>query len=833
MNDLKTILIVEDDDNHYVLMERAFEDYTDQFYVIRADRLASAVEIIINQSIDLILLDLKLPDGFGLDLFKRDDLHIDKPFIMMTGYGSQELVVEVLKSGAIDYIVKSPQSFTDMPRIVERAFREWDLILKSKKAEADLIESEAKYRTLIEHLPVGVYRIDIEGRILHANKSFVEILELPEDTNLNKINIDDFFYDGCIYDRIISKLEKEDKAVALEEKMITAADRMIWVKNTYNLIKPDDKLQYIDGIIENITTQKHTEQALTNSELKYRRVFETLIDVYFEMRIDGEIIEVSPSISSISGKERNDFLGKTIADLFFNREDANNFIDLLLQKGKIPDYEAKLIIKNEDEPIDCSISAIVVTDDYSGFLKITGLIRNISERKNSDVYQTTLFQIANAANISSSSGELFQRIGELLTGIIRTNSIYIALISNSDDRITYPYSKNIDTYNQDINAVYSLTEYVLKTGNPILWDSSLINKKIANKDILRFIYPPKDILAVPLKNPSRNIGVICMLNFQSKICFTENDLSIILFASNQIALSIERKLKEEQYRTLNAELEQKVKERTNELNNAYNELKTENIKRKEAAYSLEKAKMELEIALQNEKELSDIKSRFITMISHEYRTPLTVVLSSTELIRLSIQQQKYFNVDKYLEKIENSVNNMNLLLNKVLHIDSEEDMNVNLNYSVLDLKKFSDDIIEELYCADKFDNEIVKSYNNKDIIVISDPNLLKHVITNILSNAIKYSPEKSEIEYKINTDTTRIILSISDQGIGIPDDELKNIFEPFYRCKNVGSIAGTGLGLSIVKRFVNLLKGEIKVKSYLNAGSTFQIEIPIQPIEIE
>lgn len=832
MNSIKRILIVEDEDGHFILMERAFEAYVDSFSIVRAVGISEALSIIISQSIDLILLDLKLPDGNGLDLFKQNDFKIDKPFIIMTGYGSQELVVEVLKSGALDYVVKSPESFIEMPHIVERAFREWELIQKSKKTENELIESEAKYRTLIEHLPVGVYRINIEGNILHANRSFADILEIPEYGKLNKLNIDDFYFEGCVYDRIVSRLDKDHKAVSIEEKMITAADNTIWVKNTYNLIKNDNKLQYIDGIIENITHHKITEQALLNSELKYRRVFETIIDVYFEMRIDGEIIEISPSITSISGKERKEYIGKPLSSLFANSNDANNFIDLLLQKGKIPDYEAKLLIKSTGEPIDCSISSIVVTDDYSGFLKITGLIRDISERKNSELYQTTLFQIANAANISSNSSELFKRISELLTAIIHTNCMYIALIDPRDGSTSYPYFKHFDSYNQDIEAVHSLTEYILKTGNPILWNTQIINKKIANKDIAKFIYPPKDILAVPLKNPKESIGVICMLNFQSKNFFTENDLNIILFASNQIALSIERKLKEEQYQRLNAELEQKVLERTNELKNAYNDLKIENAKRKEAAYSLEKAKMELEIALQNEKELSEIKTRFITMISHEYRTPLTVVLSSTELIRLSVEQQKFYAIDKYLVKIETSVNNMNLLLNKVLHIDSEQDMNISVNYSVLDLKKFSDDLFDELYSIEKYDNNILKHYHSDDLIIISDSGLLKNVIYNIIANAIKYSPEKSEIEYSITRESAKVIISIADQGIGIPEEEIEQIFEPFYRCKNVGSINGPGLGLSIVKRFINLLKGQITVKSYLNAGSTFNIEIPVQPIEM-
>ncbi len=826
-NTKKIILIVEDEINHFTLMERAFEPYCDFFSIIRAESLQSAKHILANNTVDLILLDLKLPDGYGLDLLKQDDFTINAPFIIMTGYGSQELVVEVLKCGALDYLVKNSDTIAELPHTVERALSKWELIEKDKKTSRELRESEKKYRSLVDNLPVGIFRSTIEGNIIHSNKALAEILEFENEEHLHGKSIREFYVDGDNTVDFYSRFDNS-KAFTSEEKWITSKNKNIWVKSTCNLIETDNGIEYIDGIIENITAHKATEAVLVISELKYRRVFENIIDVYFETRIDGEILEISPSITAISNKDRLEYIGTSLIELFHDSSEGNNYIDLLLQKGKLSDYEAKLNIDDGKESADYSISSAIITDDFNGFLKIVGSIRDISERKHNETFQNTMFQIANAANISRNTTELFERISELLNNIIFTNNLFISLIDSKDNRITYPFFKNIDSVNQDMPAIHSLTEYILKTGNPILWNSKLINKKINEQKIQKFLNPPSEILAVPLKNSKECIGVICMMNFRGFDSFSENDLNIILFASNQIALSIERKLKEEQFQKLNIQLEQKVIERTAELKNAYNELKRENVRRKEAASELEKAKLELEIALENEKVLSEIKTRFISMISHEYRTPLTVVLSSTELVRMSIDNGNLDKVDKYLDKIENSVNTMNKLLENVLHIGKEQENLTNVNKSELDIIKIADTLIEEINNQNNNSFVIIKDYSFTSYILNTDPSILKAILTNILNNALKYSPEMSEIEFSINCDNNHILISISDQGIGIAEDEINSVFDPFFRCRNVGSIAGTGLGLTIAKKFVNSLNGKIFVKSHIGVGSTFIVELPIK-----
>jgi PAS domain S-box-containing protein len=244
--------------------------------------------------------------------------------------------------------------------------------------------------------------------------------------------------------------------------------------------------------------------------------------------------------------------------------------------------------------------------------------------------------------------------------------------------------------------------------------------------------------------------------------------------------------------------------------------------------SLQKA-AELEVfnTLQKEKELSELKSRFISMASHEFRTPLSAILSSAILIE-KLNDPGYENrrLD-YVEKIRSNIQNLVVILNDFLSLGKLEEGKVTVQASLFDLIDFIKSILEEVEGIKKDGQQLVFQHQETTINVFLDAKLMRHVVFNLLSNAIKYSKENQVITVKVASTKQHVIFEVIDLGIGIPQEGQSNMFQRFYRAENTTNIQGTGLGLNIVKQYAELMGGNITFKSELNKGSTFCVELPL------
>ncbi|MCI5059134.1 MAG: HAMP domain-containing histidine kinase, partial [Flavobacteriales bacterium] len=221
-----------------------------------------------------------------------------------------------------------------------------------------------------------------------------------------------------------------------------------------------------------------------------------------------------------------------------------------------------------------------------------------------------------------------------------------------------------------------------------------------------------------------------------------------------------------------------------------------------------------------------LKSRFVSMASHEFRTPLSTILSSSTLAlkyKLSDQIDKR---EKHLNRIQSSVKNLTSILNDFLSLSRLEEGRIQLNIADVNIEELVKDLIDELQELRKEGQSFDFKCRIKNKIVRSDENVMRNVFNNLISNAIKYSPENSLIKINCEDENGDYLISVSDQGIGIPEDEQMHLFDRFFRAQNVTNIQGTGLGLNIVKRYVNLLKGEISFTSKENEGTTFYIKLP-------
>jgi PAS domain S-box-containing protein len=279
------------------------------------------------------------------------------------------------------------------------------------------------------------------------------------------------------------------------------------------------------------------------------------------------------------------------------------------------------------------------------------------------------------------------------------------------------------------------------------------------------------------------------------------------------------KKSEEQLIVYAAELEKKVEMRTEALNNSIIRLEEEVIERK-------KAEEEVRKSLEKERELNELKSKFVSIASHEFRTPLSTVLTSASLIQQYKEKMEYDKQDKHIHRIKSSVNHLTHILNDFLSLGKLEEGRITVNKESIDVETFLSEIIEEVGSFLKEGQTVTIQCQPEVKEITSDVRILRNIMFNLISNASKYSDVTSSIHVDCDVKKGKMNFSIKDEGIGIPKEDQRHLFERFYRASNAGNIQGTGLGLNIVKRYVELLDGEISFKSEHGKGSTFLITIP-------
>jgi PAS domain S-box-containing protein len=265
-------------------------------------------------------------------------------------------------------------------------------------------------------------------------------------------------------------------------------------------------------------------------------------------------------------------------------------------------------------------------------------------------------------------------------------------------------------------------------------------------------------------------------------------------------------------RKLNAELEAKVEERTVIL--------------KEALQKLEESQTELSEALEKEKLLGEIKNRFLSMASHEFRTPLSTVLSSASLLSKYTKEEEQDKRNRHIEKIKNSVKHLNDILEDFLSLGKLDEGKVQSNQAEFNIAELIEETTDEMKGLVKQGQEINYTHQGGKNI-ITDKKLLKYILINLISNAIKFSDEGTSIEIQSERRDENVIVSVADHGIGISKEDQAHLFSSFFRGANATNIQGTGLGLHIVQRYLELLGGEVHLQSELNKGTTVTFAIPV------
>lgn len=447
----------------------------------------------------------------------------------------------------------------------------------------------------------------------------------------------------------------------------------------------------------------------------------------------------------------------------------------IVVREKIIVHNADYIIEQPDgSKHNVLISAVPTFDDSGEFTGTIATLQDVTDQKANEAREAVLVSI-----IESSEDAI---ISKSLDGIILSWNRAAAIMFGYLERevIGRPVSLILPDEKRDEDAL-------------------IINRIKAGEKIQHYetYRKRKDGTLVPL---SLTVSPIL-------------DSKGVVIGASKIARDITRQMAaEDQLKLYAAHLEDLVEERAHSL--------IETIK------TLEKTQVDLDEALTNEKQLGQLKSRFVSMASHEFRTPLSAIKLSGSLIEKYAGLSDMVNVSKHVSRIKSAVSNLTNILNDFLSLEKLESGKVTINPEEFDLFKFSEEIRDEMQMVARQGQQIVYQHTGTTSNVILDANLLHNCMINLLSNAIKYSPDDSLIELDTEVTDSEYIIMVKDHGIGIPEEDQKHLFEAFFRATNTGVIQGTGLGLNIVSRNASLMNGQITFDSHPGEGTCFILKFP-------
>jgi PAS domain S-box-containing protein len=786
-----------------------------------------------------------------------------------------------------------------------------DQISEREKTEKALRESEENYRSLINQLPVGIYRTTLDGRFLQANPTLASILGYETVEELLTRNPEEFYENSALRSELFYA-NKHNGEVFKEEIKVRRKDGVsIWINDYAKVIIEDSGSVIIDGIIEEITEQKIAQNQLKESESKFRKLFENLTDIYISFNAEGFITNISPSLERMCGLEIRKYLYRHISTLLSDDPENRLFLKNYAKTLYITNFT--IIIKNslgQKRSFSLNLQPALANDGRR--FAYEGIARDITSELTHSNITKTLYDISRATNTCESLYDLFEHIHKSLGNIIDATNFFIAVADYEENLIRFPYlvdemDEPIENIPMDAPDLY--TAKVINSGMPLLRRfEDIASTVIKDKDDVTGTYS-QIWLGVPLKVKEKVIGAMVVQSYRDPNQYSEKDIDLLQSVSDQIALAIDRK---------NSQIE--IDNQLNFIENLletipnpvfYKDLKTKTYSRCNKAFSehlgvnsadilgktaydffpFEKARkyeqMDEEIincrtqiyedvlekdgrdpvyvnlyrscfyensevagivgvihditeqkiaqakifeALEKEKELNELKSNFISMVSHEYRTPLQSIMLSTELLRDYSDRLNEESRLKQFDRIKNSITHLNDMLDDILLLNKSERGKLNYTPTRLDAFKMTQSLVKEMQfiAKDKCAIEFVEKSESR--LVFLDEKLTHLALSNLISNAIKYSPNGGVITVGLNINDSVAEFSVKDGGIGIPKVDQGKLFTPFFRCSNVGAISGTGLGLSLVRDAVKLQGGDISFTSNEGEGSTFFLSIPIAKV---
>lgn len=531
--------------------------------------------------------------------------------------------------------------------------------------------------------------------------------------------------------------------------------------------------------------------------LKLEAIIKSASDGIIIINHRGLIELINDAACTLFKYDASHLIGKNISMLMENQHASqhNQYLKNYFNTGikKIIGIGREVEGKKKDGtifPVRLSISEAKLHDR----VVFTGIIHDLTEEK----------KAAEALRLEKEKAQMYFDLANTITVVLNSSGAIQLVNKKGTEILGYTEKELIGKYWWDLFA-YGAKEkdsFQQVFTNSYHSEFDYLENELFSKSGQSIVVSWRN---APLLNKSQDlIGLIC-----SGVDITQQR-------------KIENKIKE-----LNSELEGRVNQRTEELADAVNQLLNMNKQLQHEIKERKIAENNLKKAFKKEKDLNALKSRFVSMASHEFRTPLSTILSSADLIEAYHKVEQKEKRDKHINRIKSSVTNLTSILNDFLSLSKLEEGQTTIKVSEIKIDDFITQVLDEIKNLLKSGQQIIFNQDNLiNPIFYTDKGILNNILINLVSNAIKYSPTDGEIQIIVASNKNNLTVSIKDNGIGIPLEDQAYLFTRFFRAHNAENIQGTGLGLNIVKRYIEILKGTIHFESQENIGSTFLFSIP-------
>ncbi len=687
-----------------------------------------------------------------------------------------------LSSSVISDIENKPQTLVQLIDNTENKKRLKELELK-----------ERQFRTVLESAGDSIFVADYyTQQILLVNQQACKVLEYTQEELLGKkiSELDPYFKPDQHFSNIWEKMVP-GKPINIEVFHQRKNGSVFPVEVRTGLINYNGK-KAILGFARDISTRKKAEKIITESALRFKSLFENLGDAVFVTKTggqnSGDILQVNAAAVKQTGYSKAELIKMNILkDLCISGTATNNLNEqnhLLAQGKAISAVEKKKRKDGTEYWTEVIVTPIEINEELVGL----SINRDITERKKADQIQKILYRISDAVVNTSNLQDLILLVKKELGTVLDTQNFYVALYHSKENTFSLPLILDELKDTNSFPAGKTFSAYIIKTQKSLLANQKKINELLRMGEVELIGTPAKVWLGVPLKHKNKTIGVLAVQSYTDENAFTEKDLHLLEFVSDQVSVSIHRK----------------------------------------------KAEEDLIKALEKATEADRLKSAFLANMSHEIRTPMNGILGFSELLKqpdLPKEDQHHF-----IQIIENSGKRMLNIINDLIDISKIEAGQTTLNMNKVEVNKQMD----YLYTFFKPEAEnkglelkYHKGLNSPEDIIFSDQEKIYAILINLIKNAVKYT-HRGSILFGYEKHADKLEFYVKDTGIGIAANRQKAVFDRFVQAdiEDKEVYEGAGLGLAITKAYIEMLGGSIKLTSKEGEGSLFYFSLPYQKEQI-
>lgn len=657
-------------------------------------------------------------------------------------------------------------------------------ISEKKTLELELKEANEIINETKKIAGVGFWRVDTISGTTHWDDTVYAIHELDRSVKVNLNEAIDFYhvdYRGMVEEQVNIGIEEQSKW-DFEAVLVTATGKEKWVRAFgYPVVKLGQVVE-LRGLFIDIDERKREEREKALAIEQIETLFHNIGDFVCLHDPDGTYRKVSPSSLEITGYSADELVGKDPYD-FFHPEDRKVVLELghlPISRGEEKKTELEFRYRHkEGHYIWLSTTTEAIFDEEKNVVQLVTSSKDVSENKRE------------RAEMRSINDQLESRIE------LRTKEL---------NNLNLQLEQQFEAL--EVSTIFSITD---KVGNITHVNQKFVDISGYSEDeligqnhrILKSGRQPKEVFSDmwdTISNGRSWTGEICNKTKNGEIYWVYTTIYPLKDETGQVTRYISVRFDITDMKDQAEELQQKTSE-------------------------LEKAKLELSRNLEKERELSEIKSRFIATASHQFRTPISVIQANLGILSItkeSMDSEFQSRFDRIFDKVKGQIRKMTDLMDEVLILSKIDNGNTEVRAKAVDTIDVCRKIVDNFNEMSNRERVILNVTGEKKELML-DVNMFEHSLSNFISNALKYSSSEEDVRVSLKFEKVKLVIIVEDKGIGVPEDDLRRIFEPFYRATNTVEYQGTGLGLSIAKEYIELNNGDVFVESKVGRGTTVSI----------